>query len=111
MAIKSSDQISIVDLTDGYSVILTNDSFTFLGDTSHAIASSTTTTVIAMCGGSQVAASVNLNNVVKPAGVTVTKDNNATQPTGSPPRARGKLALHAAPAGVVGISPACAGKT
>ena len=81
MAIKSSDQISIVDLTDGYSVILTNDSFTFLGDTSHAIASSTTTTVIAMCGGSQVAASVNLDNVVKPAGVTVTKDNNATQPT------------------------------
>ena len=29
MAIKSSDQISIVDLTDGYSVMLTNDSFTF----------------------------------------------------------------------------------
>ena len=28
MAIKSADQISIVDLTDGYSVILTNDSFT-----------------------------------------------------------------------------------
>ena len=27
MAIKSSDQISIVDLTDGYSVMLTNDSF------------------------------------------------------------------------------------
>ena len=25
MAIKSSDQISVVDLTDGYSVILTND--------------------------------------------------------------------------------------
>ena len=81
MAIKSADQISIVDLTDGYSVILTNDSFTFSGTTTAAIASSTTTTVVAMCGASQVAASVNLSNVVKPSGVTVTKDNDATQPT------------------------------
>ena len=31
MAIKSSDQISLVDLTDGFSVILTNDSYTFPG--------------------------------------------------------------------------------
>ena len=37
MAIRTSDQISIVDLTDGYSVVLTNDSHTFLGDTSKAI--------------------------------------------------------------------------
>ena len=49
MAIKSSDQISIVDLTDGFSVILTNDSFTFPGSTSAAKAGSTTTTVVAMC--------------------------------------------------------------
>ena len=81
MAIKSSDQISIVDLTDGYSVILTNDSFTFPGSISSANAGSTTTTVIAMCGASQVAASVDLNAITKPSGVTVTKDSNATQPT------------------------------
>ena len=81
MAIRSSDQISIVDLTDGYSVMLTNDSHTFLGDTSKAIAASTQTTVIAMCGASQVAASVNLDDVVKPTGVNVTKDTDATQPT------------------------------
>ena len=81
MAIRSSDQISIVDLTDGYSVILTNDSYTFLGSTSAAIAASTTTTIVAMCGATQVAASVNLDDVVKPAGVTVTKDTNTTEPT------------------------------
>ena len=81
MAIKSADQISIVDLTDGYSVILTNDSYTFAGSTSAATAGSTTTTVVAMCGATQVAASVNLDDVVKPAGVTVTKDTDATQPT------------------------------
>ena len=81
MAIRTSDQISIVDLTDGYSVVLTNDSHTFLGDTTKAIAASTETTVIAMCGASQVAASVNLDDVVKPTGVNVTKDTDATQPT------------------------------
>lgn len=81
MAIKNSDQISIVDLTDGYSVILTNDSHTFLGDTSKAIAASTTTTIVAMCGASQVPASVNLDDVVKPTGVNVTKDTDTTQPT------------------------------
>ena len=34
-----------------------------------------------MCGASQVAASVNLDDVVKPTGVNVTKDTDATQPT------------------------------
>ena len=81
MAIRSSDQISIVDLTDGYSVILTNDSYTFAGSTSAANAGSTTTTIIAMRGATQIPASVDLNDVVKPSGVTVTKDADITQPT------------------------------
>lgn len=81
MAIKSSDQISIVDLTDGYSVMLTNDSFTFAGSISAAVAGSTTTTVIAMCGGTQVPASVNNSNIVAPSGVTTSVDTDPTQPT------------------------------
>ena len=81
MAIKSSDQISLVDLTDGYSVILTNDSYTFAGSVSAAQAGSTTTTVVAMCGASQVAAQVNNASIVAPTGVTTSVDNNATQPT------------------------------
>ena len=43
MAIKSADQISIVDLTDGYSVILTSDGYTFPGTTNAAKAGSCTT--------------------------------------------------------------------
>ena len=81
MAIRSSDQISLVDLTDGYSVILTNDSYTFAGSISAAKAGSTTTTVIAMCGANQVAAQVNNSSIVAPTGVTTSVDNNATQPT------------------------------
>ena len=33
MAVKISDQISIVDVTDAYSVILTSESHTFAGTT------------------------------------------------------------------------------
>lgn len=81
MAIKSADQISIVDLTDAYSVILTNDSYTFPGTTAAAKAGSCTTQVIAMCGAEQVSAAVDLNAITKPTGITVTKDTDATAPT------------------------------
>lgn len=81
MAIKSADQISIVDVTDAYSVILTSESHTFLGTINAAKAGSCTTQVIAMCGASQVAASVILSEITTPSGVSVTSDNNTTAPT------------------------------
>ena len=81
MAIRSSDQISIVDVTDAYSVILTSEAYTFAGTTSAAIAGSTTTQIVAMCGASQVAAKVIISEITKPAGVTVSSDGHATAPT------------------------------
>ncbi len=81
MAIKSADQISIVDLTDGYSVTLTSDGYTFPGSISAAKAGSCTTQIIALRGSEQVAATVDLNSITKPTGITVTKDNNTTSPT------------------------------
>lgn len=81
MAIKAADQISIVDVTDAYSVILTNESHTFLGSTNAAKAGSTTTQVIAMVGANVQAATITLSEIVKPAGVTVTKDSDPTSPT------------------------------
>ena len=81
MAIRSADQISIVDITDAYSVILTNDSYTFPGSTNAAKAGSCTTQVIAMRGAEQIPATVDLADVTKPAGITVTKDTDATAPT------------------------------
>ena len=81
MAIKSSDQISIVDITDAYSVILTNDSYTFPGTINAAKAGSCTTQIIAMRGSEQIPATVNLNSVTKPTGITVTKDTDPTSPT------------------------------
>lgn len=81
MAIKSVDQISIVDVTDAYSVILTSETHAFPGTTNAAKAGSTTTQIIALQGASQVPASVTISEITKPTGVTVSSDNNATAPT------------------------------
>ena len=81
MSVAASSQVSIVDLTDGYSVFLTSEAYTFPGTTSTAKAGSTTTQIIAMQGSKQVAASVVLSEITAPSGVTVTKDSNTTAPT------------------------------
>lgn len=81
MPIKSSDQISIVDITDAYSVILTSDSYTFPGTVNAAKGGSCTTQVIAMRGAEQIPAAVNLNSIVAPTGVSVTKNTDPTAPT------------------------------
>lgn len=81
MAIRSADQISIVDVTDAYSVILTNEAHTFPGTVSAAKAGSVTTQIIAMQGASQVAATITVSEITKPTGVTVSSDNNTTSPT------------------------------
>lgn len=81
MAIKSSDQISIVDVTDAYSVNLTSDSHTFPGSTSAALAGSVTTQIMAMRGAEQVAASVTISEITKPSGVTISSDGNSIAPT------------------------------
>lgn len=82
MTIKAENQTTVVDVTDAYNVLLTNDAHTFVGSTSTlGTAQSTTTQVVAMLGADQVAASVTLSEVVAPTGVTVTKDTDATSPT------------------------------
>ena len=81
MAIKSSDQISIVDITDAYSVILTSDGYTFPGTVNAAKAGSCTTQIIAMRGAQQIPASVNVSSIAKPTGITVASDGDGTAPT------------------------------
>ena len=81
MAIIGTGQVTLVDLTDAYSVILTSEAYVFPGTTSAAKAGSTTTQIIAMRGASQVAASVTLSECTVPTGITLTKDTDATAPT------------------------------
>lgn len=81
MANLATDQVTIVDVTDAYAVMLSNDSFVFPGSVTTALAGNTTTKVSAMIGASAVACSVVVANIIKPANVTVTSDNDVTAPT------------------------------
>lgn len=81
MAQRAGDQITLTDLTDGVSVVLSSESYAFPGTTSAAIAGSTTTKIQAIQGDTYVAASVDVASITKPTGVTVTSDAHATAPT------------------------------
>lgn len=81
MAQKGSDQVTLVDLTDGYSVYLEKYAHIFNGNASNALAGNTTCKVTAMVGPEVVPCSVDVSAVTKPAGITVTKDTNSVTPT------------------------------
>lgn len=76
MAIKSADQITIVDLTDGYSLGMTSEAYTFIGDTQYALAGSCTTQVV--CYQGDTAVPVTIGTCTCPTGVTATVTNNGT---------------------------------
>lgn len=80
MAIKAVNQIDVIDLTDGYSVVLTNDNYTFLGTTSSVNGTQTTTTqVMALCGSEQVPCTV--GNITCPTGISAVSDGKTPMPT------------------------------
>lgn len=80
MAIKAVNQIDVIDLTDGYSIILTNDSHTFLGTTTSVNGTQTATTqVMALCGSEQVPCTV--GTITCPTGISAVSDGKAPMPT------------------------------
>lgn len=80
MAIKAVNQIDVIDLTDGYSVVLTNDNYTFLGTTTSVDGTQTTTTqVMALCGSEQVPCTV--GNITCPTGISAVSDGKTPMPT------------------------------
>lgn len=80
MAIKAVNQIDVIDLTDGYSVVLTNDNYTFLGTTSAVNGTQTTTTqVMALCGSEQVPCTV--GTITCPTGISAVSDGKTPMPT------------------------------
>ena len=70
-------RITLTDLSDGYTVLLTNSSHVFAGDESSALASSIQTQVIALKGGELLSAAVgNISGL--PAGMTANVSANNT---------------------------------
>lgn len=80
MAIKSADQITIVDVTDAYSVMLTSEAYTFVGGTSGTSTGlSCTTEAVAFCGTNRCS-SVNVAaaDITCPTGISATVENSGT---------------------------------
>lgn len=77
MAVKASTQVSLVDITDAYNVILTSESYTFMGDSVGAPSGlSCTTQVVAYCGGSPC--KVTVGNIICPSEITASVTSNGS---------------------------------
>lgn len=74
MAVKSADQITIVDVTDAYSVILTSEAYTFVGNAEGAPSgNSCTTQAVAYCGANQCSSVVvESSKIACPTGISAT---------------------------------------
>ena len=83
MSIKAADQVSIVDVTDAYSVILTSEAYTFPGTTDAAKPSTCTTQVYCTQGDHEVPFTI--GSCVCPTGVSasVNKDGKTVTVTSS----------------------------
>lgn len=79
MAIKASNQLTMIDMTDGYSVILTSEAHTFMGGTSSVSVTQTTTTqAIVFQGGEQVPCTI--GTMTTPTGISAVSDGKSQAP-------------------------------
>ena len=74
MAVVGSDQITIVDLTDAYSVTLTSEAASFAADKDGKALASTvfTTQVVALRGVEGITPSIDNSAITKPSGISTT---------------------------------------
>lgn len=80
MPVKSTNQITIVDVTDAYSVMLTSEAFTFVGSSSGAgSGQSCTTQAVAFCGTNQCSSvNISASDIICPAGISATVTNSGS---------------------------------
>lgn len=80
MAIKSSNQLTIIDVTDAYSVMLTSEAYTFIGGIDGAPAGLTCTTqAVAYCGINQCTeVNIDQSSITCPTGIQATVANNGS---------------------------------
>ena len=80
MAIKSTGQITIVDVTDAYSVMLTSEAYTFVGGVNGTATGLTCTTqAVAYCGTNRCTnVSVDSTKISCPTGISATVSGNGS---------------------------------
>lgn len=81
MAIKSADQITIIDVTDAYSVLLSSEAYTFAGNANGAASGLTCSTEVYAFQGSNRCMSVTVDKakIVCPAGISASVEGSGTQ--------------------------------
>ena len=80
MAIKASNQVTLVDLTDAYTIVLTSEAHTFIGNTSSVNGTQTTTTqIFAYLGDDQV--TVQVGKIDGKTGISAVSDGKSPAPT------------------------------
>ena len=80
MAVKASNQLTLIDLTDAYTIVLTNEAHTFIGGTSAVASTQTATTqIFAYLGNDQVPVSV--GKITGATGISATSDGKTPAPT------------------------------
>lgn len=80
MGIKATNQITIVDLSDAYSVMLTSEAYTFVGNVNGAGAGKTCVTeAVAFCGTNQCpSVNVAAKDIKCPTGISAIVENSGT---------------------------------
>ena len=80
MGIKATNQITIVDLSDAYSVMLTSEAYTFVGNVNGAGAGKTCVTeAVAFCGTNQCpSVNVTAKDITCPTGISAIVENSGT---------------------------------
>lgn len=77
MAVKAASQISLIDVTDAYSVTLTSEAYTFVGNTAGAPSGlSCTTQAVAYCGNA--VCKIIVGTITCPIGISASISNNNT---------------------------------
>lgn len=80
MAIKASNQVTLVDLTDAYTIVLTSEAHTFIGNTSSVNGTQTTTTqIFAYLGDDQL--TVQVGTITGKTGISAVSDGKSPAPT------------------------------
>ena len=78
--IKASNQVDLLDMTDGYTVVLTNDNYTFLGTTTSVDGTQQTATQVMALQGTETA-SVKIGTISCPTGISAVSDGKTPMPT------------------------------
>lgn len=85
MVVRGSGQISLTDITDGYTINISTDSFTFQGNSSTPTAVKSTqtfsTVISGWCGNRTVTTQVDVSDLVLPTGLSVVSDGDPVSPT------------------------------